>query len=102
MRPRKSSGSNNQRPPAPVLIDNTHFSDSASSHEGGSEDESHQGFGAVVAGPEVPGRGGVGGGGRRRRSGGIPSLISRQGSRSSLRIDDGISRVHEINRWVGM
>lgn len=37
---------------------------------------------------------------RHRRSWGIPSLISRQGSRSNLGIDAGISRAHELIRWV--
>lgn len=90
-------------PRPPVLADNAHFSDSASSHDGASDDESHHAHGAATGGLEAHGRGG--GGARRRRSGGIPSLISRHGSRSNLGTDTGISRAHEISRqaldWLG-
>lgn len=100
---------------APLLAaDNTNFSDSASSHA--SDDESHFGLGGgaavAAAGQRQGGEAVAGGGGgtsragggngvpRRRRSGGIPSLISRQGSRSSnLGMESGTTRFVEISRW---
>ena len=94
-------------PRTDVVVDNGYFSDSASSLDGGS-DESQRLYPAAVAAPgagssaqpAIRGSGG-GDGGRRRRSGGIPSLISRHGSRSNLGVENGISRAHEISRWVG-
>eukprot|EP00903_Cladosiphon_okamuranus_P019227 g17681.t1 len=96
-------------PKTPVVMDNDHFSDSASSLDGGS-DESSRLYAAAAAAPGAAagssappaanrGGGGAGGGdaGRRRRSGGIPSLISRHGSRSNLGVENGISRAHEIS-----
>lgn len=95
-------------PPRPaVMMDNGHFSDSDSSLDGGGSDESQlYAAAAAVAGPGAAAAGGaaaVGGSrrseaGRRRRSGGIPSLISRHGSRSNLGVENGISRAHEISR----
>lgn len=92
-----------------VAVDNGgHFSDSASSLDGGgSDDESQRLYAAAPGAPGAAGssappaiRGSGGGdGGRRRRSGGIPSLISRHGSRSNLGVESGISRAHEISRY---
>lgn len=91
-----------------VVVDDGHFSDSASSLDGGgSDDESQLLYAAAAAAPGAAGsssaqtakRGSVtDGAGRRRRSGGIPSLISRHGSRSNLGVENGISRAHEISR----
>lgn len=79
-----------------VRAGNGHFSDSeGSSNElpidvgGGESDESGR---EPATGADVLRSG------RGRRSWGIPSLISRQGSRSNLGIDTGISRAHELIR----
>lgn len=99
----------------PIVMDNGHFSDSASSLDGGSDESSRlyaagaaaaPGAAGSSASPAIRGSGGGGGGGgggdggRRRRSGGIPSLISKHGSRSNLGVENGISRAHEISRYV--
>ena len=81
--------------PQPLVVtDNAHFSDSASSH---SDDESHLHYGAPGVGGDGLAKQGLGSG-KRRRSGGIPSLISKSGSRSNLGVDAGITRAHEISR----
>ncbi|CAM9345495.1 unnamed protein product [Scytosiphon promiscuus] len=84
----------------------SHFSDSASSLDAGDTDDESLLYAAAPA--PGPGAGAAGaaaaapvvkrrGSGSRRRSGGIPSLISRHGSRSNLGVENGISRVHEIS-----
>lgn len=76
----------------PHMAANGQFSDSASSFDsmGGSDDtfvKVNDGEGGdAVRNPRS----------HRRRSWGIPSLISKQGSRSNLGIDTGIARAHEL------
>lgn len=88
------------KPRAPqtlAVMENAHFSDSASSHNGASDDESHLQYTATGLGGDALAKQGSG---KRRRSGGLPSLISKSGSRSNLGIDAGITRAHEIRRQV--
>lgn len=83
----------------PVGADNTHFSDSDSSSNdgllrGGAD-------GSDDSEPRRPAQGtadDLRSGRRIRRSWGIPSLISKQGSKSNLGIDTGIARAHELIR----
>lgn len=103
------------QPRRAVLADNAHFSDSDSSVDVGgvSDDESQldrtgpaeTAMGAPAL-PTAPSnysrrgseRGSATDGGRRRRSGGLPSLISRTGSKSNLGVENGSRNVHEISR----
>lgn len=79
----------------PLVDGNDLFSDSASSHDSHPSDldspSQRAGNGAMDGLADLRHS-------RRRRSWGIPSLISRQGSRSNLGIDKGISRAHELTR----
>lgn len=92
--------------PARPILRSQHFSDSDSSSndelggggmDGTEDDSDDSDTGPRPAPPDLGDT--VRAGRRIRRSWGIPSLISRQGSKSNnLGIDTGIARAHELIR----